>query len=103
MAQPTYNAPGPRTFGAGYLFGIPLKDMGWFATLLMGFATGFLAFFASTFVAIISLLFYNSIGHHAVDYAYSYSRIGLPIGVLFGVLALAYLGTLWLRRITRRA
>jgi ABC-type dipeptide/oligopeptide/nickel transport system permease subunit len=102
MSQPTYTAA-PRTLGGGYLFGVPVKDMGWFASLLMGFATGFLAFFASTFLAIISFLFYNSIGHHALDYSYTYSRIGLPIGILFGVLALAYLGMLWLRRITRSA
>jgi hypothetical protein len=102
MPQPTYNAA-PRTFGAGYLFGVPVKDMGWFASLLMGFATGFLAFFASTFLAIVGFLVYNSIGHHSLDYSYTYSRVGLPIGILFGVLALAYLGMLWVRRIARRA
>jgi hypothetical protein len=100
MAQTTYNTPatGPRTFGAGYLFGIPVKDMGIFATLLMGFASGFLGFFAATFVGIVSILFYNSTGHHTVDYAYSYTRLGLPVGIVCGVLALSYLGMLWVRR-----
>ncbi len=104
MAHPTYNAPPstPRTFGAGYLFGVPVKDMGWFASLLMGFATGFLAFFAATFVAIITILTLNSTGHRQIDYAYSYSRVGLPVGVLAGILALSYLGMLWIRRQTRR-
>ena len=104
MAQPTYNTPatGPRTLGAGYLFGVPVKDMGLFASLLMGFASGFLAFFASTFVGIVSILFYNTGGHHTVDYAYSYTRVGLPIGLVCGVIALSYLGMLWIRRHTTR-
>lgn len=104
MAQTTYKTPdtGPRTLGAGYLFGVPVKDMGIFATLLMGFASGFLAFFASTFLGIISILFYNSTGHHTVDYAYSYTRVGLPVGLLCGVVALGYMGMLWVRRQARR-
>ena len=104
MAQPTYNTPAsaPRTLGAGYLFGVPVKDMGLFASLLMGFASGFLAFFAATFVGIVSILFYNSAGHHTVDYAFSYTRVGLPAGLVVGILALSYLGMLWIRRQTSR-
>jgi len=37
-----------------------------------------------------------------VDYAYSYIRVGLPVGVLVLAAALGYLGTLWVRRMTRR-
>jgi len=42
-------------------------------------------------------------GHGPIDYALSYRRVGLPIGV--AVLAAAYglLGTLWVRRLLRRA
>ena len=87
----------------GTLFGVPLGDLGWFASLLMGTAAGFAAFFASTFCAIVAILFYNTAAHGAVDFADSYKRIGLPIGLLVLVLALGYLGTLWVRRhITRR-
>jgi hypothetical protein len=93
----------PRTFGAGYLFGVPLGDMGWFGSLLMGVASGFIAFFASTFCAIISILVYNTATHGNVDFALSYRRIGLPIGVLIMIVALSYLGTLWLKRILRRS
>ncbi len=32
--------------GEEYLFGIPMGGLGWFASLLMGTATGFVAFFA---------------------------------------------------------
>ena len=93
---------GPRTLGRGYFFGVPVMDMGWFASLLMGFATGFLCFFAATFLGIVSILILNSAGHH-LDYAWSYTRIGLPVGVLAAVLALGYLGMLWVRRQAKRS
>jgi hypothetical protein len=84
--------------GAGYLFGVPVGDLGWFASLLMGVTVGFMAFFAATFVAIVSILLYNGSGHHAVDFALSYRRVGLPVGLVVMAIALAYLGTLWARR-----
>src|SRR6202453_529988 len=100
MAQASQNgsSASPRTFGAGYLFGVPLGDLGWFTSLLMSFALGFAAFFAATFCAIVGILFYNTATHHAVDFSLTYSRVGLPIGLLVLVVALGYLGTLWIRR-----
>ncbi len=96
----------PRTFAAGYLFGIPLNGLGWFATLLMGLAAGMAAFFAATFCGIVFILFYNSGGHHAgaaaLDYADSYRRIGIPVGAVVGVFALSYLGMLWMRGKAKR-
>ena len=91
----------PRTFASGYLFGIPLGDLGWFGTLLLGLASGFLAFFLTTFVAIIAILIYNSATHGNVDFAVSYRLIGFPIGLGVAVFALAYLGRLWFKRILR--
>src|ERR1700733_2469283 len=93
----------PRTLGAGYLFGVPLGDLGWFTSLLMSFALGFAAFFAATFCAIVGILFYNTATHHTVDFSLTYSRVGLPIGVLVLLVALVYLGTLWLRRQLRKS
>ncbi len=93
----------PRAFGSGFLFGIPVGDLGWFATLLMSLASGFAGFFAATFVGIITILIYNTAGHHTADFALSYRRIGLPIGTLIAVFALSYLGSLWIRRQLRRA
>ena len=87
----------------GYLFGIPLGDLGWFTSLLMSFALGFAAFFAATFFAIFGVLIYNAATHRAVDFALTYKRVGLPVGLLVLVAALGYLGTLWVRRQLRRS
>ena len=89
--------------GNGYLFGVPLGDLGWFASLLMSVASGFAAFFAATFLGIVGLLISNTVLHHAADYSISYRLIGLPVGLLVLALASLYLGTLWVRRILRKA
>lgn len=86
----------------GVLFGIPLGDLGWFASLLMGMATGMAAFFLSTFVAIIVLLIDTAATHHTPDFALTYRDVGFPIGVIVMALALGYLGIQWLRRMARK-
>jgi hypothetical protein len=89
--------------GSGTLFGIPLGDLGLFATLLMSFAAGFGAFFVSTFLAIMGMLFYGVAVHHQPDYGITYRSIGLPVGLFVLCLALGYLGTQWVRRKVRGA
>lgn len=84
--------------GGVRLLGIPLGDFGLFASLLLSFSLGFATFFGVTFLAIISLLFYNQGGRHAVNYADSYKWIGLPAGLAVLVLSLLLFGTLWIRR-----
>ncbi|HWZ01256.1 MAG TPA: hypothetical protein VNX17_09260 [Edaphobacter sp.] len=69
----------------------------------MSFALGFAAFFAATFFAIFAVLIYNTATHHAVDFALTYKRVGIPVGLLVLVVALGYLGTLWVRRQLRRS
>ena len=109
QTSPSAARVAPRAFGAGYVLGVPVGDLGWFASLLMGTAAGFAAFFAGTFCGIVGILIWNSAvaghgqGHGPIDYALSYRRVGLPIGV--AVLAAAYglLGTLWVRRLLRKA
>jgi hypothetical protein len=105
MTQPTPTSPAaaPQTIAAGYVFGIPLGDLGWFGTLLIGVASGFFAFFASTFCAIFFILIYNTAFHGTIDFALSYRRVGFPIGMVVLVAALSYLGTLWFKRILRRS
>jgi hypothetical protein len=95
--------PQQRQEAKANLFGIPMGDLGWFASLLIGAAAGFSAFFAATFLGIIGIMVYNSSTHHTVDYALSYQRGGLIAGIVTLVLAWGYLGTLWVKRITRKA
>ena len=72
MRESPYYArlPERKTLANGYVFGAPVRDLGWFATLLMGMASGMAAFFAATFIGMI--------------------------------VALAYLGTFWIKRVFRR-
>jgi hypothetical protein len=102
MTPATYNATEPKTFARGYVFGAPIKELGWFTMLVMGLALGVMSFFAATFVGIVFILFWNTAGHHA-DYTVSYRLMGLPTGLVVGIAALAYLGIFWVKRITRGA
>ncbi|HEY0263446.1 MAG TPA: hypothetical protein VGC07_02880 [Granulicella sp.] len=93
----------PKTILGGYLFGVPVGDLGLFATILVSLSAGFASFFATTFLSIVALLLANSLGHAAIDYSISYKRVGLPVGVLMLVVASTYLGSLWVRRKLRGA
>jgi hypothetical protein len=93
----------PSARNGGEFLGLPIGQLGWFMSLIMGAAAGFGAFFAATFCGIIGILVYNSVTHHAVDYSLSYRRIGLPVGLVVLVLALVVLGTAWIRGQIRRA
>jgi hypothetical protein len=86
----------------GVLFGIPLGDLGWFSSLLMGVATGFAAFFLTTFVSIMSLLVYRVASGHNPDFAIAYRDIGFPVGCVVLILALSYLSILYARRMARK-
>jgi hypothetical protein len=86
----------------GVFLGVPLGDLGWFSSLLMGTATGFAAFFATTFVSIMALLFYRITSGHNPDFAIAYRDIGFPVGVVVLIAALTYLGVLYARRMRRR-
>jgi hypothetical protein len=93
----------PRTVSGGYLFGVPVKDLGWFASVLMGLAAGFMAFFAGTFLGIVGIALYNSTTHRGMDLALSYKWFGLGAGVTVMVTSLSYLGMLWIRRQLRKS
>ena len=68
----------------------------------MGTATGFAAFFATTFVSIMALLFYRIVSGHNPDFAIAYRDVGFPVGVVVLIAALSYLGFLYGRRMRRR-
>jgi hypothetical protein len=87
----------------GELFGIPLGDLGWFQSLLMGVATGMAAFFATTFLAIVGMLVYMMVTGSHPDFALTYRRAGFPVGVVVMALALGFLGVQWSRRMVRKS
>jgi ABC-type dipeptide/oligopeptide/nickel transport system permease subunit len=87
----------------GALFGIPLGDLGWFASLLMGAATGMAAFFLTTFVAIVVMLVEQSATHRVPAYQMAYREFGFPVGVVVMALALGFLGVQWMRRMARKS
>jgi len=80
------------------LLGIPLGDFGFFSSLLLSLASGFLAFFASCFIAIIALLCWNIIGHNHVNYADTYRYVAFPLGLIVFVFGLVFFTGTWLRR-----
>jgi hypothetical protein len=86
----------------GTVLGFPLEGFGFFSGLLLSLAAAFFTFFASTCIAIFSLLGWNLIGHHTVNYADSYLYVGFPAGVLVLIVALPFFGTLWVRAMVRR-
>ncbi len=83
--------------GGGKVLGFPLRGFGLLSSLLLSFASAFFTFFATTCVAIFSLLIWNLGGHHSVDYADSYRYVGFPAGVIVLVIALPFFLILWIR------
>lgn len=81
----------------GRFLGFPLEGFSLFASMLLTLATGFFTFFATTFLAIISLLVWNAMLGHTVNYADTYLYVGFPAGLLTLVVAFFVFGSLWLR------
>ena len=88
--------------GGGTVLGFPLEGFGLFTSLLLAFAAAFFTFFATTCIAIFSLLAWNLFGHHAVNFADSYLYIGFPAGLLVLIVALPLFGALWVRARLRK-
>jgi ABC-type nickel/cobalt efflux system permease component RcnA len=84
------------------IFGFPLEGFSLFQSLLLAFASAFLAFFATTCAAIFALLAWNLVGGHSVSYTDTYLYVGLPAGVLVLVVALPLFLALWVRAKARR-
>src|ERR1700756_21120 len=90
------SAHSQRHPGATFL-GFPLEGFSLFQSLLLAFTSAFFTFFATTTLAIFSLLAWNLIGHHNVNYADSYLYIGFPAGLVVLLVALPVFGALWIR------
>lgn len=80
-----------------------MGDLGWFQSLMMGVATGMAAFFLTTFLAIFAMLAYMMATGKHPDFAETYRLAGFPVGVVVMVLALAFLGVQWARRMIRKS
>lgn len=89
--------PQSRPELTGTILGFPLKGFSLFQSALLSLASACFTFFATTALAIFSLLIWNQLGGHAVNYADSYLYVGLPLGVLVLVLAIPFFGALWIR------
>ena len=84
------------------IFGFPLEGFSLFQSLLLAFASAFLTFFATTCIAIFSLMAWNIVGGNSVSYADTYLYVGFPAGVLVLVVALPLFLALWVRAKVRR-
>jgi len=91
-----------RRPAGGTVLGFPLEAFGLFTSLLLTLAAAFFTFFATTCIAIFSLLFWNLLGHHTVNYADSYLYVGFPAGVIVLCIALPVFATLWIRAHLRK-
>ena len=85
------------THGGGRILGFPLEGFGIFTSLLLSLAAAFFTFFATTCIAIFSLLVWNGILGHNVNYADTYRYVGFPAGVVVLIVAVPFFGVLWLR------
>jgi hypothetical protein len=79
------------------ILGFPISDFGFLSSLLLALSSGFLAFFATAFLSIVFLLFYNIAGHHTVDYSFAYKKVAFPVGCVSLLLGLLVFGVLWIR------
>jgi hypothetical protein len=81
----------------GTVFGFPLEGFSLFQSLLLSVAAAFFTFFATTCLAIFSLIGWNTIGGHSVNYADTYRYVGFPAGLLVLIVGLPYFLVLWIR------
>lgn len=98
VAEAPAMAMGEAIPARGKVLGIPLGELGLFPLLFMGVAFGVMVFFATCFVMIFALLFYNELGHHAVDLADAYRYVAFPVGAVALVAGLAVMTGAWMRR-----
>jgi hypothetical protein len=102
MTQSGFQSATTQHPTGGTFLGFPLAGFSLFQSLLLAFASAFFTFFATTCAAIFSLLAWNLLGGHTVNYADSYLYVGFPAGALVLVVALPLFGTLWIRAKVRK-
>jgi len=80
------------------LFGVPIGRLGFFQSLIIAVAMGFMSFFGLTFLSIIGVAIYKGISGSHITLAISYKYIAFPASILVLLLSLAFLMALWVRR-----
>ena len=80
------------------LFGVPVGEFGFFASVLVSVTAGFLTFFLMNFLSILGVSIYKGVTGSTISLAVSYKYIAFPAGVLVLVVALVFLLTVWMRR-----
>ncbi|MHB8303885.1 MAG: hypothetical protein ACYDC6_13780 [Acidobacteriaceae bacterium] len=81
------------------LFRIPIGRLGLLASLLIGGATGFIAFLLTFFLAILGVAIYDSVtGTSMLNLDISYRYIAAPVGILVMIASLTFLIAIWARR-----
>jgi hypothetical protein len=78
--------------------GVPVGDFGFFSSVLIAVALGFITFFGVTFLSIFGLMIYNRAGGHHVTLDTAYKFIALPAGIFMLIVSLAVLLGIWLHR-----
>ncbi len=80
-------------------FGIPIGRFGFFSSLLLSAASGFMAFFLTTFFSIFGVMIYDGLHHLSLqNLNISYRFIAAPVGLTAMLFSLAFLMNLWIRR-----
>jgi hypothetical protein len=80
------------------VWGVPVGGFGFFASILIAIALGFITFFGATFLSIFGLMIYNRAGGHHVTLDTAYKFIALPAGIFMLIVSLAVLLGIWLHR-----
>jgi hypothetical protein len=88
---------GQAAKASGTFLGFPLEGFGFFTSLLLAASSGFFTFFLVTAVSIFSLLIWNQMLHHTINYADAYLYCGFPAAVVVWLVAFGVFGTLWVR------
>jgi len=95
----TRSRPRPAQAKETTVFEIPIGRLGLIASLLMGGATGVIAFLLTFFLAIIGVVIYDSAtGTSMLNLDISYRYIAAPVGILAMIVSLTYLISIWVRR-----
>ncbi len=81
------------------IFGVPIGKLGLLSRMMIGGACGFIAFFATFFLAIVGVMIYDkATGTSMLNLDIAYKEIAAPVGILVMLGSLIYLIGAWARR-----